>query len=515
MKRDLETIYSFLHVRTALRVLLLTLPVICALSFPLTTALAGQPASLLSNGQALDMQGNPVPTAAAASGSATSSSASSTGSDLSLLSVPPEHELSQADIVATLNKLFEWGPATTRYAQNFIMLPGLLNIKDDTKSNVLSAPVGSVYIYKPYNLANPNIGLKVQRIPELVPLFAFQGDTGNAIFVWLDGFGIRVPIAAAELEEAAFISGLTTRLLLGEYSRAWNKAGNHELSPTGLNFNTTVFSNLLADQYALAANWPDKVTYDDALKNLLANFPVHPAGVLWGWHAGEDLDKLTGPDVAYRDAVWKLIGGRFGFDDIGTMTAYTLNYMVGYAKNQRITALSQGTATDVLQDNAKILEHFASDTNINLANALVSGFQNCIVGEFYALSQNKIMNLEEKRLLLARYYAFIRGLNLGSQQAADQLYIDVFRLAYGIGYQTGFKDGYAQGYAAGFKDGYAAGYSKAWAEANVVIGRLQNQINTLQGQLDSANNNNDFFGTVTKAANAVGTVVGVIASIFG
>ena len=87
-----------------------------------------------------------------------------------------------------------------------------------------------------------------------------------------------------------------------------------------------------------------------------------------------------------------------------------------------------------------------------------------------------------------------------SVEAADRVFVDVFQLAYGLGYKDGFRDGYAAGYAAGYRDGYAVGYAQAWREANVVIARLQKE-------LQDARDNNNFWGTVGKVAGVVGTIL--------
>ncbi len=431
-----------------------------------------------------------------------------------LITIPNRKPLSVSEVTTTLNTLFEWGPASSRYATNFLMLPGTLDIKNDNKATVLGSTPDTQILYRPYSVSDQRISIKISRPGALVALPAFSVDPGNAIFVRLEGFGNLVPIPVAEVVEASFVNGLVTRLLLGEYQRMWKKNLN-------LSFATnSAFNAIIGDAFVQPANYsaPNPAEFSAAVKSILANNPVQPVSLLYGWKAGDDLDALVGTDVKYREAVWKLLGSRFSIQDMGRMVAFTLTYLSGYSKNQRIVAIINGGTADAVKDPTKILDNLASDPNITTAKNMMSGFIQNIIAEMYVISRNTTMEAGERDKLVGLYYGFIKGLTSGASDAADQVYLDVFKLAYGLGYQTGFRDGYAEGYAAGYKDGYAVGYKNAWAEANKTITALQGQVSDLQNQLSQARQpggGGDFWDTVSHIGSAIGTAVGTIGGIIG
>jgi len=88
---------------------------------------------------------------------------------------------------------------------------------------------------------------------------------------------------------------------------------------------------------------------------------VQPPALLLGWRAGQDLDDI---DPKYKQSVWKLVGSRFTAYDIGRMITYTLSYLAGYAKNNRVLALVSGGIVKAEKDSAAILASFETDPNI-------------------------------------------------------------------------------------------------------------------------------------------------------
>ena len=51
----------------------------------------------------------------------------------------PHAPLSFAEVTKTLDTLFEWIPASSRYGTYFFMLPGPLHIEEDTRAQVFSS----------------------------------------------------------------------------------------------------------------------------------------------------------------------------------------------------------------------------------------------------------------------------------------------------------------------------------------------------------------------------------------
>jgi len=382
------------------------------------------------------------------------------------------------------------------------LLPGAITLKQNVSASVAALPAGQTYVYQPYPIDNKAIGIKVQAVAGLQTAWPFQtanGDPADADFVLLDGFAKLEPIPVADSVEASFINGMVTRLILGEYARAW-KANGGAIDPADLSFarfvNTPQFPDMIA-----AALYPANSSFAADISSFLQNNPVQPAGLLWGWKAGDELDALVGTGNAkYREDVWRLVKSRFTSNDMGRMVAFTLNYLTGFIKNDRIVAIAATNQDPGKLDSTKIFDKLSTDTAIGFARLLLSQFHDMLIAQFYALSQNANLKNDEKQDALARTASLIRGFESGSIEAADQVYVEVFQLAYGLGYKDGFRDGYAQGYAAGYRDGYAAGYAQAWKEANVVIQKLQRE-------LDDAKSQNSFWNAVGAVASVVGTIL--------
>ncbi len=361
-------------------------------------------------------------------------------------------ELSTNEIAATLEDLFKWGPAKNRYASYFTLLPALVKTKEDVSSSVLGAPLGTLVTYQPYSLADKSVGVKVQINTAVYNQPMFQGNgASDAIFVRLDAFGNAfVPIPVADVVESNFLNGLVTRLILGHLSRL------QQLPATGIDF-ASIGNAVpqIPDEYNKAGSYSVSAgTFEKATGDLLRDYPVQPMALFLGWKAGEELDALTGQNLDFRNDVWKLLIHRFSTAQLGEMTAYTLNYLVGYASCQRIQALAANNANPPARntDIPSIFASLSQDEGVNASKALLSGFHRTLVGEFYALTQNNKISASAKEVLLSNDAEFLNGFEAGTIAAADQIFRDVFQLAYGLGYKDGFRDGFAQGYATGWRD---------------------------------------------------------------
>jgi hypothetical protein len=224
------------------------------------------------------------------------------------------------------------------------------------------------------------------------------------------------------------------------------------------------------------------------------------------------LDGLTGADLKYRIDVWKLITSRYSLSDIGAMTGFTLNYIIGFSKNKRIMAITD--ASPVVNDPAKILSELASDDTIKAQKQMLSALNRVLLASFYAISQNSTLPSRNRVALISSYYSFMIGYADGNIRAADEVYDDVFHLGFGIGYKEGFRDGYSLGYSAGYKDGYAFGYKAAWDAASQMIDSLKAQVGDLTNQAGSGGLGS-FLDTIGKIEKVTETAVGIIGAIFG
>jgi hypothetical protein len=403
----------------------------------------------------------------------------------------PPTNLGDDKITEILHRLFKWPNASGQYAV-YLLLLSSRTVASQLKYNLASvADIDSgPRPYYPY-LEKTQFKIQVQGIRDLKTYgYPFTDkykypnyDPTDANYVRLDAFGVLVPIPVAQLVAACFTHGLVTRLILGEYFRAWNKeAGSTNLDEArGFAETFQEIPRLLdwtknngtygADEAAYMSG----ESFHTAITRILLAHPVQPAGLLLGWKAGLELD---GGDAEYKKCVWSLLNSRFKISEIGGIVGFTLNYLSGYIKNERIAEIadSKGMRGSATLDIGAILTKLSDDKGVNFARDLMALFHSNLISQFYALSQNPNLSLDVKQRLLARLAGFLRGFQIGSTTAADQVLGELFSLAYGIGYRNGFRDGYAQGYAAGWKDGYASGYATAWEQATLVINKLQSEL---------------------------------------
>lgn len=192
---------------------------------------------------------------------------------------------------------------------------------------MISMQAETVKDYKPFGLTS-SASIKVVRPGILVglPLFQPPNDKKNSIFVTLEGFGSRVPISIANLMESSFTSGLVTRLLLGELARAWAHYPGAFLTPELLRIRDLSFTSLIANAFEDESSCKSGNSFEEVVSGILKNNPVLAPGLLWGWHAGDDLDDLQGSDTGFRADVWKLIASTHSWQQIGQMTSFTLKF---------------------------------------------------------------------------------------------------------------------------------------------------------------------------------------------
>ena len=401
----------------------------------------------------------------------------------------------------------------------FLMLPrSLRTIATDTSSGVRPLPLDTDFHYRPYNVQLKDMAISVVRPKDIVDLPVFTAKPGAATFVRLDAFGNPVPIEVANLVEAAFINGLVTRLVLRQYAIAWASANstNLNLETLQLGFDNIEFTDLIGTTFVQSENYLTFSDFESALSSILSENPVDPPALLLGWRAGEDLDQ----EDQFRDVVWKLIGSRFAPTDIGRIVSYTLSYLAGYVKNNRIMSLINKDAVGMETNEGAILLQLANDPHVNQINNVISAFVNNVFAELYTLGRNNLIEDSEKERIMAVYYNFAAGLTKGASEAADQVLVDVFKVGFGLGYKSGFKDGFSQGYAAGYKDGFVMGYRSAWEEAQKTIDALGRQVEHLQRQLFAPRpggdgGGGDFWQQVEQVGKAVQTVMGVISTAAG
>jgi hypothetical protein len=413
-------------------------------------------------------------------------------------------------IEASLTTLTKWTSGGNKYSLYFQMMPWGIDIRSEA-SALLTMPHDTEYVLKHWTLANTNIGIRTVIPSSISNLPPFQQSPGDAIFVKLDGFGYAVPISVARLVEANFIDGFVTRLVLNAYQKIYSqqaygtvnlKLGIGDLDPI------KGYSNAFAS--ASTYTTPPNQLLQVYIATQLESAPINSIAMIYGWKAADELVREDDSSLTLQKAAWSLLNYRHSFRSIGEITGYTLNYLNGFALNENIAA---GGSIGTIKQLDALIAKVKADQKVVGAKQFLASFQNVMVAEFYAVSQNNKLKPNQRTNLLAEYSNFIDGFAQGTQKAADVIYNEVADLSYGLGYAAGFRDGYALGYTTGWADGYASGNAAAWAQASQIIQGLQQQIADLQSQLNNSSGGG-FWDTVGNIANDVGTAVGIIGSLF-
>lgn len=449
----------------------------------------------------------------------------------------------ESKVVDSLNFIFaNFPPASQEFSMYFQLMPQVRNLQDLFARDALNLPPGTDIEKRLHPVSDPSISIHgiIPRALGDANLDVFQlvqpsGSTSgpkSAIFIVLDGFATAVPVSVANLLEANFISGFVTRLVLGQFKAFWS---SHPAYGLAADFTLDLGPLTISEQSGLR-NYADPATYpsyrviqarktgnpsfDQDISIQLASNPLTSIGMLYGWSAAEQLEQADGgvPNHQLLREAFKLLGFRFSLAELGEMTGFSLNYLCGASQNTRIADIAQGTPTATITDLGTIIDGVGQDPNVVAAKEFLIGFENVLVAEFYAISQNANANFQSDRpALLTQYFNFINGFHRGVSQAADALYKDTLNVGFGLGYNAGFRDGYSLGYATGYQDGFAAGNQAAWAAANKIINGLQAQIADLQNQLAQARSGDDgggsgsgFWDTVGHIESAVNTAIAII-----
>jgi hypothetical protein len=441
----------------------------------------------------------------------------------------PVNTYNPTAITATLNDLMNtWHPAQAEYAAYFMWMPSKVDVIQEAKNLGVLLHPNTIYHINYYNVSN-DVGIAVESLGTTPFVGAgFTPTPEDTIFVVLDSFSAPVPVAVARTVQQDFASGFVTRLVLDAYVSAAQlpNHGNYAgLKGLSLSLNGKFKANSGDfSQFVLPATYTNGNTLAAAIATSEATQPIISDGLLLGWKAADELlsiDSASGNHRLQKDA-WALLNFRYTFEELGTMTGFTLNYLSGEAMNERIvsllstnppppSALTPGTAGYA----QALLQQAASSNAIRAGKQFLVSFGNVMDAEFYAVTQNKHLKKDEKQLLLARYFNFTEGYRRGLNKAASIIYEEITGQTYDLAYADGFRDGYSLGYAAGWKDGYAQGNAVAWQQANAIIAGLQSQISSLQSQLNNANGGGGgFWGDVGGVLNDVGTAIGIIGSFF-
>jgi len=461
---------------------------------------------------------------------------------------------SEQDVTDSLNYLFKnFLPAAGQYSLYFQLMPVFQSPTDlQTLLSDALQSVGTV-VTKPLHtgIAVPGVSVGIRGVvkTDWNTADVFQSSQPprstsnqmNSVFIVLDGFpNTAVPIEVACALEASFIDGFATRLVLGQFKKFWDAnrdsaAGSGYGPPANYNLDigpVTPNQSPLSGFTQLASYPPyDKVmgvgtgepSYLDDLSTLLGANPVTSIGLLYGWRAAEQLEgaDAADPTQPLTSEAFRLLKYRFSIRDLGEMTAFTLNYLNGAVENDSIQSIISGAGPQQPADIGSILSALGSDPNIQSAKDFLVGFQDVLLAEFYALTQNSNATLSpDKNQALASYFNFLEGFHQGIATSGAVHFQETFQLAYGLGYKSGFTDGYTLGFATGYNDGFASGNAAAWKAADQIIDNLQDQITQLKNQLAQVKSQGngaasgpgfwDIVGDVQKAGSLAVSVISML-----
>jgi hypothetical protein len=425
-----------------------------------------------------------------------------------------------------LDALFAaWGSGQDAY-KVFIAL-ACLAADSDPISDIAGdaeANQGTPVTYYPY--PGSSVGIRFQYLRTLVetsPPNFFSADASRAVYVLSEGFTAPLNYNAAKLISDSVMAGLITRLVLQAYADRWSSLGTTINLSLGLSDYPLVQSiqNLSNRQVnpdawkynsAMWTGWFPKPTqntdYDSYLALMTDACSCRATGMLMGWAAGDSIMALKEPAPCIA-LLWRLIGAEFTMLDIGVIVSYTLNFLIGFVRNERTVDIITGTIKprDPLNSTSDVLAQLTN--HIKLADStdplvqLTSRFGQLVVAELYGIVEKgwpgDIGPATDTGNALTQYTAFLDGFLRGSLIAAESVFSATFSCAYSIGYTQGFHDGYSQGYMAGYQAGYAAGYAdgkSAWGGLTTVLQNLATTLTDTTAFLKEA-------GTVGAAITAI------------
>jgi len=276
-------------------------------------------------------------------------------------------------------------------------------------------------------------------------------ETFNQFCITLDGYvGVTVPMRAAEVVSGSFITGLVTRLVL-EMS---TKRGDDDLS--GIRYKRKIETD--------RSRWisPGNSKMEDFLRKISQDGLLTTAGIFHGWTFGGNLARRADP--AYTAIMWKLLKSRFSWAEIGDLTGYGLNYLIGFLRCQlALSTVEKGGTADL----NKIRELLIKDERTHDTEKVVCDFFDAFLSLAPAILGSRARS---------PFLDFVKGFQRGGLRSSEAVFVLALNAGYGIGYRDGYQAGYARGYA----DGYAAGYEDGTSTVGGIFQGLVKEISNFE-----------------------------------
>jgi hypothetical protein len=392
---------------------------------------------------------------------------------------------SQKEIVDPTSRIYggnnPWtkGPA---YSYYFLNLPGIYSIWPEVAAdyNELIKPGASALKFSPYQGAEKLVvtcsippsmrtpiqppKLPFQPLPPVIP----APPQDLQLCIALDGLGVTIPEAAAQIVAASFTTGFVGRLVLNEFMKAGGKDSS-KLDQWGFKRdipNPTSF---------LQGYGGTRESFQARLDKLSSLNVLQGTGIFLGWRAGGELG--TEKDD-YLAAAWTLVKLRFSPSQLGEITSYCLGFILAFIRIQvaRQKAQPQQKAPNPNARMDEILAKMRDDPGINKFQMQISEFFDGVV----TAVQNAPNASANGNIQFG--YDFLRGYNHGCLRSSTDVFGWTLRVGYGIGYADGYAIGYQAGYAAGYRDGLNAAADN-WAKAIDDFVKLADDIVTTTGKI--------------------------------
>jgi hypothetical protein len=252
---------------------------------------------------------------------------------------------------------------------------------------------------------------------------------------------------------------------------------------------------------------------------------IQVAAILMGWRAGDALVAAPSSDPN-MNAVWKLIGLRNSFKEIGAMVGYVLMVLSGFLECERTAyyanppvgpAPARWLTPDHLVDIVTqfgALEGSKAGARSRGRRDLVNEYFSLILGEFYGVV---LAAPASSSTVIQNHNAFVGGFVRGMIQGANAMFADLFNAGWQSGYASGQEIGYAKGLAQGYSQGYVAGRQAGFAAADGAgydSGGSQSAFGGLGTIIDGVGSVLGGVQGILSNAGVVGSVVSTVASLF-
>lgn len=356
-----------------------------------------------------------------------------------------------------------------KYGYCLVLLPKNIDIRSSNIADLKTISESKTFRYYPYQKDEKDISINLSVMPTL-----YEKVPERSLFVTIEGIGGKVPVEIAEQFAAAFASGFTSRITLGELLNGLS--GSVDVSSSDLDFLATekdVLRMKVFEEPATFKNVMNLNDYDHVIVNNMEVVNVELAGMIWGWQAGIEMSNLKKTESDVWAAGLALCKSRFTPRNTGRTVAYTLNYLDGYSQILKIRENIKGVP---ISDLGAALKSATSDLDAPKAAGRMSNLLFEILVRAYAdMPQEGAQSSQRTNLR-----ELISGWLIGSQDLSSTMLRDLFALSYAAGYQSGYKTGYEKGFDDGYKDGLIAGKDKAISDANQHIAALEGKLSKLK-----------------------------------